>query len=77
MSFSQKLPSSRTIIVVFYITSSSSIVLVLMRSIRLIVSCVFCTKVRSPIPWVYGGFYTVYYKDIGEFQILYLQDICW
>jgi hypothetical protein len=34
-------------------------------------------KVRSPIPWVYGGFYTMYYKDIGEFQILYLQDICW
>jgi hypothetical protein len=34
-------------------------------------------KVRSPIPWVYGGFYTVYYKDVGEFQILYSQDICW
>jgi hypothetical protein len=34
-------------------------------------------KVRSPILWVYGGFYTVYYKDVGEFQILYLQDICW
>jgi hypothetical protein len=25
-------------------------------------------KVRSPIPWVYGGFYTVYSKDVGEFQ---------
>jgi hypothetical protein len=34
-------------------------------------------KVRAPIPSVYAGFYTVYYKDIGEFQILYLQDICW
>ena len=28
-------------------------------------------KVRNPIPWVYVGFYTMYYKDIGEFQILY------
>jgi hypothetical protein len=37
----------------------------------------FHVKVRSPIPWVYGGFYTVYYKDVGEFQILYSQDICW
>jgi hypothetical protein len=34
-------------------------------------------KVRSLIPWIYGGFYTVYYKDVGEFQILYSQDICW
>jgi hypothetical protein len=34
-------------------------------------------KVRSPIPSVYAGFYIVYYKDIGEFQILYSQDICW
>jgi hypothetical protein len=33
-------------------------------------------KVRFPIPWVYAGFYTVYYKDIGEFQILYSQNIC-
>jgi hypothetical protein len=24
-------------------------------------------KVRSPILWVYGGFYIVYYKDVGEF----------
>jgi hypothetical protein len=37
----------------------------------------FRYKVRNPIPLGYGGFYTVYYKDIGEFQILYLQDICW
>jgi hypothetical protein len=29
-------------------------------------------KVRNPIPWVYLGFYTVYYKDIEEFHILYL-----
>jgi hypothetical protein len=35
------------------------------------------TKVRAPIPPGYAGFYTVYYKDIGEFQILYSQDICW
>jgi hypothetical protein len=34
-------------------------------------------KVRSPIQWIYGGFYLVYYKDVGEFQILYSQDICW
>jgi hypothetical protein len=34
-------------------------------------------KVRTPIPLGYGGFYIVYYKDIGEFQILYSQDICW
>jgi hypothetical protein len=34
-------------------------------------------KVRNPILLGYAGFYTVYYKDIGEFQILYLQDICW
>jgi hypothetical protein len=34
-------------------------------------------KVRSPIPSVYAGFYIVYYKDIGEFQILYLQDMYW
>jgi hypothetical protein len=34
-------------------------------------------KVRSPIPSVYTGFYIVCYKDIGEFQILYSQDICW
>jgi hypothetical protein len=34
-------------------------------------------KVRAPIPLVYASFYTIYYKDIGEFQILYLQDICW
>ena len=26
-------------------------------------------KVRAPIPSVYAGFYIVYYKDIGEFQI--------
>jgi hypothetical protein len=26
-------------------------------------------KVRTPIPLGYAGFYTVYYKDIGEFQI--------
>jgi hypothetical protein len=39
--------------------------------------CWGANKVRSPIPWVYGGFYTVYYKDVGEFQILYSQDICW
>jgi hypothetical protein len=30
-----------------------------------------CPKVRNPIPLGYGGFCTVYYKDIGEFQILY------
>jgi hypothetical protein len=24
-------------------------------------------KVRNPIPLGYAGFYTVYYKDIGEF----------
>jgi hypothetical protein len=35
------------------------------------------TKVRTPIPLGYAGFNTVYYKDIGEFQILYSQDICW
>jgi hypothetical protein len=35
------------------------------------------SKVRAPIPSVYTGFYKVYYKDIREFQILYLQDICW
>jgi hypothetical protein len=34
-------------------------------------------KVRAPIPSVYDGIYIVYYKDIGEFQILYSQDICW
>jgi hypothetical protein len=34
-------------------------------------------KVRNPKPLGYAGFYTVYYKDIGEFQILYLQDIYW
>jgi hypothetical protein len=34
-------------------------------------------KVRSPIPWVFGGFSTMYYKDVGELQILYSQDICW
>jgi hypothetical protein len=34
-------------------------------------------KVRAPIPSIYAGFYTVHYKDIGEFQILYSQDICW
>jgi hypothetical protein len=34
-------------------------------------------KVRSPIPQGYADFYIVYYKDIGEFQILYSQDICW
>jgi hypothetical protein len=34
-------------------------------------------KVRDLIPWVYVGFYIEYYKDIGDFQILYLQDICW
>jgi hypothetical protein len=34
-------------------------------------------KVRNPILWIYIGFYTMYYKDIREFQILYLQDICW
>ena len=34
-------------------------------------------KVRNPILMGYVGIYTVYYKDIGEFQILYLQDICW
>ena len=32
-------------------------------------TCVCLCKVRSPIPWVYDGFYTVYYKDIGKFQI--------
>jgi hypothetical protein len=32
-------------------------------------------KVRSAILSVYAGFYTVYYKDIGEFQILYSQDV--
>jgi hypothetical protein len=35
------------------------------------------SKVRNLIPCIYAGFYIVYYKDIGEFQILYLQDICW
>jgi hypothetical protein len=34
---------------------------------------VHLTKVRSPIPWVYAGFYTMYDKDIGDFQILYSQ----
>jgi hypothetical protein len=34
-------------------------------------------KVRAPILLVYADFYTMYYKDMGEFQILYLQDICW
>jgi hypothetical protein len=28
------------------------------------------SKVRSSIVSLYAGFYTVYYKDIGEFQIL-------
>jgi recombinational DNA repair protein RecT len=46
-------------------------------TIPLVSSLLVCAKVRSPIPWVYGGFYIVYYKDIGEFQILYSQDICW
>jgi hypothetical protein len=35
------------------------------------------TKVRNPIPLGYASFYTMYYEDIGEFQILYSQDICW
>jgi hypothetical protein len=35
------------------------------------------SKARAPIPLGYADFYTVYYKDIGEFQILYSQDICW
>jgi hypothetical protein len=26
-------------------------------------------KVRAPVPLVYAGFYIVYYKYIGEFQI--------
>jgi hypothetical protein len=26
-------------------------------------------KVRNPIPQGYADFYTVYYKDIGEFQL--------
>jgi hypothetical protein len=38
---------------------------------------VFVIKVRAPIPSIYYGFYTMNYKDIGEFQILYSQDICW
>jgi hypothetical protein len=37
----------------------------------------FRVKVRTPILLVYAGFCTVYYKDIGEFQTLYLEDICW
>jgi hypothetical protein len=42
------------------------------------VQSILCTlKVRAPIPLVYASFYIVYYKDIGEFQILYSQDICW
>jgi hypothetical protein len=36
-----------------------------------------CGKVRNPILLGYTGFYTMYYKDIEEFQILYSQDICW
>ena len=35
------------------------------------------SKVRATISSVYTGFYKVYYKDIGEFQILHLQNICW
>jgi hypothetical protein len=37
----------------------------------------FRPRVRAPILPGYVDFYTVYYKDIGEFQILYSQDICW
>jgi hypothetical protein len=32
-------------------------------------------KIRAPIPSVYVGFYSVYYKDIGEFQVLYLGTL--
>ena len=31
------------------------------------------TKVRNPILLGYANFYTMYYKDIGEFQILYAR----
>ena len=34
------------------------------------------SKVRTPIVLGYASYYTMYYKDIREFQILYLQDIC-
>jgi hypothetical protein len=33
----------------------------------------FCYKVRTPILLGYASYYIVYYKDIGEFQILYLK----
>jgi hypothetical protein len=40
------------------------------------ISCLwFLRKVRAPIPPRYAGSNTVYYKDIGGFQILYSQDI--
>jgi hypothetical protein len=47
------------------------------KSILQIGSLLDTHKVRTPIPLGYNGFYTMYYNDIGEFQILYLQDICW
>jgi hypothetical protein len=33
-------------------------------------------KVRNPILLGYASFHTMDYKDIREFLILYLQDIC-